>query len=106
MLAVVPSETYVFAIGLSTMKKRPDPKNQIASFLMGPPNVKFVSLYLPILSTDFTPLLARNGVRLLLCHLLCSYPWKADPLNRLPPSFGTRLIFTPPVGESTLPPPV
>ena len=51
----MPSETTVLAIGLFTVNSRPDPKNQILSFLIGPPMVKFVSLYVPIWSSDVTP---------------------------------------------------
>src|SRR5207247_5120145 len=66
MPAGVPSDTNVLAIGLLTVKKRPDPKNHSLFLTIGPPCVKSISRYVPILSTDFTPWLARNGVRLLL----------------------------------------
>ncbi len=106
MPAFVPSDTYVFAIGLFTVNRRPETKNHILSFEIGPPKVPLVSSSNPILSTNLTPFAARKDERLSLCNELFSYPSKSDPVKRLPPSFGIMLIFTPPVGESTVPPPV
>src|SRR5436309_6442703 len=51
----VPSDTIVLAIGLLTVNRRPDPKNHSLFLTIGPPCVKSISRYVPILSTDFTP---------------------------------------------------
>src|SRR5215475_12862534 len=48
---------------------------------------------------------AKNH-RLSLCQPVLSKPVNSEPANRLPPSFGIRFIFSPPVAESAAPPPV
>src|SRR5262245_6469389 len=94
------------ATGLFTVKKRLEVKNQSLSFLIGPPKVRSMSRYVPILSTALTPCDARNGDRLSLCRLLLSNPANTDPCKLLPPSLGAMFNFRPPVGVSAFPPPV
>ena len=43
MPAGVPSDMIVLAIGLSTVKNRPDPKNHALFLTIGPPSVKLTS---------------------------------------------------------------
>ena len=57
-------------------------------------------------STPVTPTLFRSSVRLSPCQLWGDFVARNAPVNRLPPSLGTRFMFRPPVIVSADPPAV
>src|SRR3989442_3548744 len=90
------ASAYRLATLVVVPQRRAEPKNQMRSFTMRPPNAPLTSYTRRTAFTDVRPWLCRSAVGFLLLRPPPGPPKKPEPQKGVPPPFGIMFPFAPP----------